>query len=86
MKRLKPYIIIMVLALAFSIGLGGNTQELTFDSEGNYQLGGYLQNLTGLRLADGVNEDGDMSMFRNELFLDFNARFVFCQDPKDFFC
>lgn len=75
----------MVLALAFSWGLGGSAIALTLDKDGNYQLGGYIQNMTGIRLEEGVDKGrsffgdavhdaGDLSMFRNELFLDFSAR------------
>lgn len=84
MKRLKPYLIVMVLALAISLGLGGSASALTLDSEGRYQLGGYIQNMTGIRLEEGVDrgrsavgdpvaDSGDFSMFRNELFVDFSA-------------
>jgi Protein of unknown function (DUF1302) len=73
----------MVL-VAFSLGLGGSASALTLDSEGNYQLGGYISNMTAIRLEDAVpggrpffgdtvHEAGDLSMFRNELFLDFSA-------------
>ena len=75
MKRLKPFFVLVVLTLAFTLGLGDSASALTLDADGNYQLGGYIQNMTGLRLSDGVNEKEDLSMFRSELFFDFNARF-----------
>ncbi|MBW2368224.1 MAG: hypothetical protein JRH15_10090, partial [Deltaproteobacteria bacterium] len=74
-KKLQPLMLVMSLFIVFSFVFGGNAGAITLDSQGNYQLGGYLQNITGLRLEDGVNESGDLSTFRNELFLDFSARF-----------
>lgn len=81
-KALKPFIGMVGLFLALSFMPGEEVNALTLDKEGNYQLGGYLQNLSGIRLKDGTRladgtrnyEAGDLSMFRNELFLDLSAR------------
>lgn len=84
--KLKPVIGVLCLAVAFSLLFGTKAGAFTLDKEGNYQLGGYLQNMTGVRLESGPRytnldgtpgqdyESGDLSMFRNELFLDFSAR------------
>lgn len=73
MIKFKPIFIMVCLSIAVSLGLGESALAFNLDAEGNYRLGGYLQNMTGLRLEDGVNESGDLSMFRNELFVDFSA-------------
>lgn len=64
----------MGILFSFLVLSGGNAFALRLDDKGDYQLGGYIQNMTGLRLSDGVNEEGDLSMNRTELFLDFSAR------------
>ncbi len=62
-----------------------NVGAVTLDSEGDYQLGGYVRNTTGVRMEDSINptttgpnasgnKAWDMSMMRTELFLDFSAR------------
>ncbi len=72
--------ILAVLALAVS----GPAWAIDLDSEGRYQLGGYIQNITAMRLEDGakdpnnpggyLQEKGDLAMMRNILFLDFGAK------------
>jgi hypothetical protein len=72
----KPLLAAVCLAVGLSFLFGANASALTLDKDGDYQLGGYLQNMTGIRLedsADRSNEAGDFSMFRNELYLDFSA-------------
>ncbi len=63
---------------------GSSAQAWVFDSEGNYQLGGYIENMTAVRLEDSntqdinglpTNEKGDLAMCRNTLFLNFGAKF-----------
>jgi hypothetical protein len=65
------------------LGIAGPAGAITLDDEGRYQLGGYLENITAMRLEDGIadpanpgeylQEEGDLAMMRNILFLDFNA-------------
>jgi len=73
-NKSKLFTTMLGLAVAVSFIFGGDAGALTLDKDGNYQLGGFIQNQTGIRLEDGVNERGDFSMFRNELFLDFSAK------------
>ncbi len=76
----------MGLVLIVSLTVVPNISAITLDSEGNYQLGGYLRHTIGVRMEDSIdstnsgafasgNEKGDLSTARTELFLDFSAKF-----------
>ncbi len=74
------------LIAAASLLIVSDAGAFTLDSEGNYQLGGYLRQTFGVRMEDSVdstnsgpfasgNKKWDLSTSRTELFLDFSAKF-----------
>ncbi len=85
-KRKCSLFAIMGMILIISFTVVPHINAITLDSEGNYQLGGYLRETVGVRLEDSTdpnksgqfssgNEKGDLSTARTELFLDFSAKF-----------
>jgi len=86
-KRCALLFMLVGLMAAVSFMSVPNLCAITLDSEGDYELGGFVRNTTGVRMEDSINptNDGpfasgneawDMSMMLNELWLDFSAKFT----------
>ena len=86
-KRYSLLFVLMGLMAVISLMAVPDLFAITLDSEGDYELGGYLRNTTGVRMEDSINpttsgpfasgnKAWDFSMVRTELFLDFSAKFT----------
>ncbi len=86
-KRCSVLFVLMGLMVMFSFVAIPNLGAVTLDSKGDYELGGYLRNTTGVRMEDSINpttsgplasgnKAWSFSMVRTELFLDFSAKFT----------
>ena len=81
MKKLSVLLTCLSCAIAMVFTFVCVAEAISLDSEDKYQLGGYVENFTGVRLQDRTfaggekAEAGDCETFRNTLFLDFHARF-----------
>lgn len=85
MKRGGLLFAVMGLISIVSLTAAPDIGALTLDSQGNYQLGGYIRHTIGVRMEDSIdptnsgplasgNEKWDLSTARTELFLDFSAK------------
>lgn len=86
-KRRSALFVFMGLMAVVSLLAIGDLGAVTLDKDGDYQLGGYVRNTTGVRMEDSVNpttsgpyasgnKAWSFSMVRTELFLDFSAKFT----------
>lgn len=83
-KGFRYLFLALTCLIVYGLALSGTAEAITLDSEGRYELGGYLENMTAMRLEDGIKDPnrpgeyyqkkGDLAMMRNVLFLDFNAK------------
>ncbi|RLC27208.1 MAG: hypothetical protein DRH56_03285 [Deltaproteobacteria bacterium] len=80
MKKFSLSFVFLGCFAVLLFGLQCTADAFSLDENDRYQLGGYIENFTGLRLskhtyAGGESADvGDFAAFRTTLFLDFSAQ------------